>query len=119
MSSSQHFYEVRPRKDTRRIDLIGERLPLGALWFEGPDAIESAVNYARSFSYPHPAIIRVVNESRTFAVTLELADDFSERREHFCALDISGKATWLDFFTCTPIKEIWAGDDDAHRALPC
>ena len=77
MSSSQHVYEVRPRKDRRGIDLIGERLPLGVLWFEGPDAIEDAVNYARSFSCSHPAIIRVFDESGTFAVTLELVDDFS------------------------------------------
>jgi hypothetical protein len=77
MSSSQHVYEIRPRKDRRGVDLIGERLPLGVLWFEGPDAIEDAVNYARSFSYPHPATIRVMNESGTLAVTLESADDFS------------------------------------------
>jgi hypothetical protein len=77
MSSSQHVYEIRPRKDGCGIDLIGERLPLGVLWFEGPDAIEDAVNYARSCSYPHPAIIRLLNESRTLAVTLELADDSS------------------------------------------
>ena len=76
-SSSQHVYEIRPRKDRRGIDLIGETLPLGGLWFEGHDAIEDAVNYAKSFSYPHPAIIRVLNESGTLAVTLELADDFS------------------------------------------
>jgi len=77
MSSSQHVYEVRPRKDRRGIDLIGEQLPLGVLWFEGPDAIEDAVNYARSFSYSHLAIIRVFDESGTVAVTLELPDDFS------------------------------------------
>jgi hypothetical protein len=47
------------------------------LWFEGPDAIEDAVNYARSFSHPHSAIVRVLDESGTLAVTLELADDFS------------------------------------------
>jgi hypothetical protein len=76
-SSSQHIYEIRPRKDRRGIDLIGERLPLGVLWFEGPDAIEDAVNYARSFSHPHPAIVRVLDESGTLAVTLESADDFS------------------------------------------
>ena len=74
---SQHVYEIRPRKDRRGIDLIGERLPLGVLWFEGPDAIEDAVNYARSFSYSHSAIIRVLDESGTLAVTLQLADDFS------------------------------------------
>ena len=77
MSSSEHVYEIRRRKDRRGIDLIGERLPLGMLWFEGYDVIEDAVSYARSFSYPHPAIIRVLNESGTLAVTLELVDDFS------------------------------------------
>jgi hypothetical protein len=77
MSSSQHVYEIRPRKDGRGLDLISERLPLGVLWFEGADAIEDAVNYARAFSYPHPAIIRVLNESMTFAVTLQSVDDLS------------------------------------------
>jgi hypothetical protein len=77
MSSSQHVYEIRPRKDGRGLDLISERLPLGVFWFEGADAIGDAVNYARALSYPHPAIIRVLNESRTFAVTLESVDDFS------------------------------------------
>jgi len=76
MSSSQHVYEIRPRKDRRGLDLISERLPLGVLWFEGADAIEDAVNYARAFSYPRPAIIRVLNETGTF-VTLESMDDFS------------------------------------------
>jgi hypothetical protein len=79
MSSSQYVFEIRPRKDRRGIDLIGERLPLGVLWFKGPDAIEDAVNYARSFSYSHPAIIRVLDESGTVAVTLESADDFGSR----------------------------------------
>lgn len=77
MSSSQHVYEIRPRKDRRGLDLISERLPLGVLWFEGADAIEDAVNYARAFSYPRPVIIRVFDESGTFAVTLESMDDFS------------------------------------------
>jgi hypothetical protein len=77
MSSSQHLYEIRPNKDRRGIDLIGEPLPLGVLWFKGSDAIEDAINYARSFSYSHRAIIRVLDESETVVVTVELADDFS------------------------------------------
>jgi hypothetical protein len=77
MSSSQHVYEIRRRKDRRGIDLIGERLPLGMLWFEGYDVIEDAVSYARSFSYPNPAIIRVLDESGMLVVSLELANDFS------------------------------------------
>src|SRR5262245_2105789 len=98
MSSSQHVYEIRARKDRRGIDLIGERLPLSALRFEGPDAIEDAVNYARSFSYPHPAIIRVLNESGMLAVTLELADDFSGNRKYFCA----SSSNLLDKFVKEP-----------------
>jgi hypothetical protein len=77
MASSRHIYEVRPRKDRRGFDLIGDCLPLGVLWFEGPEAIGDAVNYARFFSRSHPAIIRVFDESGTAVETLEFADDFS------------------------------------------
>jgi len=34
MTSSQHVYEVRPRKDKRGVDLISNALPLGRLWYE-------------------------------------------------------------------------------------
>jgi hypothetical protein len=77
MTSSQDVYEIRPRKDRRGFDLIGDRLPLGLLWFEGLDAIGDAVNYARFFSRSHPAIIRVLDDSGTVAETLELAGDCS------------------------------------------
>jgi hypothetical protein len=40
----------RPRKDRRGFDLIGDGLPLGLLWFEGPDAIADAVNYTKFYS---------------------------------------------------------------------
>jgi hypothetical protein len=29
MTSSQHLYEIRPRKDKRGVDLISEALPFG------------------------------------------------------------------------------------------
>jgi hypothetical protein len=77
MASSRHIYEVRPRKDRRGFDLIADCLPLGVLWFEGPEAIGDAVNYARIFSRSHPAIIRLFDESGTAVETLEFADDFS------------------------------------------
>jgi hypothetical protein len=32
MTSSQHVYEVRPRKDHRGFDLISAVLPFGGLW---------------------------------------------------------------------------------------
>ena len=38
-SSSQHVYEVRPRKDKRGVDLISDALPFGRLWYGEPDAI--------------------------------------------------------------------------------
>ena len=38
MTSSQHLYEVRPRKDKRGVDLISDALPFGGLWYAGPIA---------------------------------------------------------------------------------
>ena len=46
MTSSQHVYEVRPRKDHRGVDLISNALPFGRLWYGEPDAISNAVDYA-------------------------------------------------------------------------
>ena len=40
MSSSQHLYGVRPRKDKRGVDLISDALPFGRLWYDGPNAAE-------------------------------------------------------------------------------
>ena len=39
MTSSQHIYEVRPRKDKRGVDLICDVLPFGGLWYGEPTAI--------------------------------------------------------------------------------
>jgi hypothetical protein len=51
MTSSQHVYEVRPRKDHRGVDLISDALPFGRLWYvEASDAID----YAKFFS---PALL--------------------------------------------------------------
>jgi hypothetical protein len=77
MFSSQHVYEIRPREDRRGVDLIGDSLPLGLLWFEGPEAISEALNYVRFFSRSRPAIIHVFDESGRIAESLELAGDFS------------------------------------------
>jgi hypothetical protein len=38
MTSSQHHYEVRPRKDHRGVDLISDALPFGRLWYGEPSA---------------------------------------------------------------------------------
>jgi hypothetical protein len=79
-TSSKHVYEIRPRKDRRGFELIGDLLPLGLLWFEGPDALVDAVRYAKFYSSSHPAIIRVFDESSTVVAIHESACDFGEPR---------------------------------------
>jgi hypothetical protein len=39
MTSSQHVYEVRPRKDKRGVDLISDALPFGRLRYGEPNAV--------------------------------------------------------------------------------
>jgi hypothetical protein len=39
ITSSQHVYEVRLRKDHRGVDLVSDALPFGRLWYGEPDAI--------------------------------------------------------------------------------
>jgi hypothetical protein len=39
---STHVYEVRPRKDHRRVDLISDALPFSRLWYGEPNAISNA-----------------------------------------------------------------------------
>ena len=47
MTSSQHVYEVRPRKDHRGVDLISDALPFGRLWYDGPNVVSNAVDYVK------------------------------------------------------------------------
>jgi hypothetical protein len=56
MTSSQHVYEVRQRKDKRGVDLISNALPFGRLWYTKPD---EAIDYAKFYSRSHDAVIRV------------------------------------------------------------
>ena len=76
MANSQHVYEIRPREDRRGYDLISDRLPLGLLWFEGPDALVDALIYAKFYSSSHPAIIRVFDESGAVIGTHQSTGDF-------------------------------------------
>ena len=78
MTSSQHVYEVRPRKDRRGVTLISDALPFGALWYGEPNAITNAVNYARFYSRSHRAVIRVYDSAGTVIETHEHAGDFKE-----------------------------------------
>jgi hypothetical protein len=54
-----HFYDVRPRKDHRGVNLISDVLPFGRLWRGEPDAISNAISYAKFRSRSHDALIRV------------------------------------------------------------
>jgi len=75
MTSSQHVYEVRTRKDHRGVDLISDALPFGRLWYlEASDAIE----YAKFRSRSNNAVIRVYDDAGNIIETRERAGDFRE-----------------------------------------
>jgi hypothetical protein len=63
MTSSQHLYEVRPRKDHRGGDLISDAQPFGRLWYGEPNAISNAIGYAKFRSRSHDAMIRVYDDA--------------------------------------------------------
>jgi hypothetical protein len=60
MTSSQHVYVIRPRKDPRGVTLISDVLPFGRLWYEDARA---AIGYAKHFSRSHDAVIRVYDNA--------------------------------------------------------
>jgi hypothetical protein len=70
-----HVYEVRPRKDHRRVDLISDALPFGCLWYTNPD---DAIKYAKFRSRSHRAVIRVYDEAGNVIETHEQAGEFKE-----------------------------------------
>ena len=37
-----HAYEIRPRKDHRRVDLISDALPFGRFWDGEPNAVDDS-----------------------------------------------------------------------------
>jgi hypothetical protein len=76
MTSSQHVYEVRPRKDKRGFDLISDVLPFGRLWYDGPNAASNAIGYASQYSRSHDAVIRVYDAAENVIETHEHAGDF-------------------------------------------
>ena len=63
MQSTMHAYEVRPRKDGRGFDLISDVLPFGRLWYGEPNAVSSAIGYAKHLSRSHNAVICVYDEA--------------------------------------------------------
>ena len=78
MTSSQHVYEIRPRKDERGIDLISNALPFGRLWYSEPNAISNAIGYAKFYSRLHDAVIRVFDDSGELLGTHTGQGDFRE-----------------------------------------
>jgi hypothetical protein len=75
MTSSQHVYEIRPRKDKRGVDLISDALPFGRLWYTKP---RDAVDYAKFRSRSHDAVIRVYDEAGNVIDTQDHSGDFKE-----------------------------------------
>jgi hypothetical protein len=64
MTSSQHVYEVRRRKDKRGVALISDVFSFGRLWHGELDAASNAIGYAKFFSRSHDAVIRVYDGRR-------------------------------------------------------
>jgi hypothetical protein len=60
---SLHVYEVRPRQDRRGVDLISDVLPIGRLWYAGPNAASNAIGSAMHRSRSHNAVIRVYDDA--------------------------------------------------------
>jgi hypothetical protein len=77
MTNSQHVYEVHPRKDKRGFDLISDALPFGRLWYGEPDAITTAIGYAKFYSRSHNAVIRVYDEAGNVIGTHEQSGEFN------------------------------------------
>jgi hypothetical protein len=78
MTSSQHAYEVRPRKDKLGVDLISDALLFGRLWYDGPNAASNAIGYAQQYSRSRGAVIRVYDSAGNVIETHEHAGDFKE-----------------------------------------
>jgi hypothetical protein len=66
MTSSQHVYEIRPRKDHRGVDLTSDALPFGRLWYGEPNAVSYAKFYSRSI------ILSRVSHSVSYPALAEL-----------------------------------------------
>ena len=71
-------YEIRPRRDKQGVDLISDALPFGRLWYGEPDAIANAIDYAKSLSRSHDAVIRIFDDAGNVMATHKHAGDFRE-----------------------------------------
>ncbi len=73
-----HAYEVRPRKDHGRVDLISDVLPFGRLWYGEPNTVSNAIGYAKFRSRSHDAVIRVYDDAGNMIATHEHAGEIKE-----------------------------------------
>jgi hypothetical protein len=78
MTSPQHAYKIRPRRDHRGVNLISDALPFGRLWYGEANAISDAIGYARFRSRSHRAVIRVYDDADDVIETHEQAGEFKE-----------------------------------------
>ena len=72
---SIHVYEVHPRDDKRRVDLISDALPFGRLWYDKPD---DAIGYAMHRSRSHDAVIRIYDAAGNVIETHRHVGQFKE-----------------------------------------
>jgi hypothetical protein len=63
MTSSQHVYQVRPRKDKRGVDLISDALPFSQLFWRSQGNSQNAIDYTKFYSRSHNAVIRVYGQN--------------------------------------------------------
>jgi hypothetical protein len=77
-TTSIHIYELRPRADKHGFDLSSDALRYSPLWYRGSNAIVDAVGYAKSYSRPHPVVIRVYDATGNVIETLAYKGDFKE-----------------------------------------
>jgi hypothetical protein len=78
VTSSQHVYEISPRKHKRGVELISGTLSFGRLWYGEPDAISNATGYAKFFSRSHDDIIRLYDEAGNVIDTHKHEGGFKE-----------------------------------------
>jgi len=69
---------IRRRSDKRGVDLISDALPFGRLWYGEPNAISTAIGYAKFFSRSHNAVILVYDAAGNVIETHEHAGEFKE-----------------------------------------
>jgi hypothetical protein len=73
-----HVYEVRPRKRSSRRRSDSNAPPFGRLWYDEPNAVSNAIDYAKHGSRAHQAVIRVYHAAGNAIETHQHKGDFKE-----------------------------------------